>query len=112
MDFIDDPLDFYPDWYLDPNFDPRILDLDEDLIPPGNIYWMTNVHSKEEMEEKEKIEKEINEGNYDVFPAPSPTGEPTNIKLYIPKESKVYTPFKSVQEVEEVVKEYNKDHNK
>ena len=112
MDFIDDPLDFYPDWYLDPNFDPRILDLDEDLIPPGNIYWMTNVHTKEEMEEKEKIEKEINEGNYDVFPAPSPTGEPTNIKLYIPKESKVYTPFKSVQEVEEVVKEYNKDHNK
>ena len=112
MDFIDDPLDFYPDWYLDPNFDPRILDLDEDLIPPGNIYWMTNVHSKEEMEEKEKIEKEINEGNYDVFYAPSPTGEPTNIKLYIPKESKVYTPFKSVQEVEEVVKEYNKDHNK
>ena len=112
MDFIDDPLDFYPDWYLDPNFDPRILDLDEDLIPPGNIYWMTNVHSKEEMEEKEKIEKEINEGNYDVFPAPSPTNEPTNIKLYIPKESKVYTPFKSVQEVEEVVKEYNKDHNK
>ena len=61
MDFIDDPLDFYPDWYLDPNFDPRILDLDEDLIPPGNIYWMTNVHTKEEMEEKEKIEKEINE---------------------------------------------------
>ena len=112
MDFIDDPLDFYPDWYLDPNFDPRILDLDEDLIPPGNIYWMTNVHTKEEMEEKEKIEKEINEGNYDVFPAPSPTGEPTNIKLYIPKESKVYTPFKSVQEVEEVVKEYNRDHNK
>ena len=112
MDFIDDPLDFYPDWYLDPNFDPRILDLDEDLIPPGNIYWMTNVHTKEEMEEKEKIEKEINEGNYDVFPAPSPTNEPTNIKLYIPKESKVYTPFKSVQEVEEVVKEYNKDHNK
>ena len=112
MDFIDDPLDFYPDWYLDPNFDPRILDLDEDLIPPGNIYWMTNVHTKKEMEEKEKIEKEINEGNYDVFPAPSPTGEPTNIKLYIPKESKVYTPFKSVQEVEEVVKEYNKDHNK
>ena len=112
MDFIDDPLDFYPDWYLDFNFDPRILDLDEDLIPPGNIYWMTNVHTKEEMEEKEKIEKEINEGNYDVFPAPSPTGEPTNIKLYIPKESKVYTPFKSVQEVEEVVKEYNKDHNK
>ena len=112
MDFIDDPLDFYPDWYLDFNFDPRILDLDEDLIPPGNIYWMTNVHSKEEMEEKEKIEKEINEGNYDVFPAPSPTNEPTNIKLYIPKESKVYTPFKSVQEVEEVVKEYNKDHNK
>ena len=112
MDFIDDPLDFYPDWYLDPNFDPRILDLDEDLIPPGNIYWMTNVHTKEEMEEKEMIEKEINEGNYDVFPAPSPIGEPTNIKLYIPKESKVYTPFKSVQEVEEVVKEYNKDHNK
>ena len=112
MDFIDDPLDFYPDWYLDPNFDPRILDMDEDLIPPGNIYCMTNVHTKEEMEEKEKIEKEINEGNYDVFPAPSPTGEPTNIKLYIPKESKVYTPFKSVQEVEEVVKEYNKDHNK
>ena len=112
MDFIDDPLDFYPDWYLDPNFDPRILDLDEDLIPPGNIYWMTNVHTKEEMEEKEKIEKEINEGNYDVFPALSPSGEPTNIKLYVPKESKIYSPFKSLEEVEEVVKELNKDQNK
>ena len=112
MDFIDDPLDFYPDWYLDPNFDPRILDLDEDLIPPGNIYWMTNVHTKEEMEEKEKIEKEINEGNYDVFPALSPSGEPTNIKLYVLKESKIYTPFKSLEEVEKVVKELNKDQNK
>ena len=90
MDFIDDPLDFYPDWYLDPNFDPRILDLDEDLIPPGNIYWMTNVHTKEEMEEKEKIEKEINEDNYDVFPALTPSGEPTKIKLYVQKESKIY----------------------
>ena len=109
MDFIDDddPLNFYPDW--DPNFDPRILDWDEDLIPPENIYWMTNVPTKEEMKEREK---EINEDNYDVFPAPSPTGEPTNIKLYVPKESKIYTPFKSVLEVEEVVKEYNKDQNK
>ena len=109
MDFIDDddPLNFYPDW--DPNFDPRILDWDEDLIPPENIYWMTNVPTKEEMKEREK---EINEDNYDVFPALSPSGEPSNIKLYVPKESKIYTPFKSVLEVEEVVKELNKDQNK
>ena len=109
MDFldVDDCLNYYPDW--DPNFDPRILDWDEDLIPPENIYWMTNVPTKEEMEEREK---EINEDNYDVFPALSPSGEPTNIKLYVPKESKIYTPFKSVLEVEEVVKEYNKDQNK
>ena len=98
MDFldVDDPLNYYPDW-------------DEELIPPENIYWMTNVPTKEEMEEREK---EINEDNYDVFPAPSPSGEPTNIKLYVPKESKIYTPFKSVDEVEEVVKEFNKDQNK
>ena len=98
MDFldVDDPLNYYPDW-------------DEELIPPENIYWMTNVPTKEEMKEREK---EINEDNYDVFPALSPSGEPTNIKLYVPKESKIYTPFKSVLEVEEVVKEYNKDQNK
>ena len=30
MDFIDDPLNYYPD-------------CDEELIPPENIYWMTNV---------------------------------------------------------------------
>ena len=84
---VDDPLKYYPDWYLDPNFDPRILDWDVGI-------------------------KEINEDNYDVFPAPSPSGEPTNIKLYVPKESKIYTPFKSVDEVEEVVKEFNKDQNK
>ena len=55
MDFIDDddPLNYYPDW-------------DEELIPPENIYWMTNVPTKEEMKEREK---EINEDNYDVFPA-------------------------------------------
>ena len=109
MDFIDDddPLNFYPDW--DPNFGPRILDWDEDLIPPENIYWMTNVPTKEEMEEREK---EINEDNYDVFPALSPSGEPTNIKLYVLKESKIYTPFKSLEEVEKVVKDLNKVQNK
>ena len=109
MDFldVDDPLNYYPDW--DPNFDPRILDWDEDLIPPENIYWMTNVPTKEEMKEREK---EINEDNYDVFPALSPSGEPTNIKLYVLKESKIYTPFKSLEEVEKVVKELNKDQNK
>ena len=98
MDFldVDDPLNYYPDW-------------DEELIPPENIYWMTNVPTKEEMKEREK---EINEDNYDVFPALSPSGEASNIKLYVPKESKIYTPFKSVLEVEEVVKEYNKDQNK
>ena len=109
MDFIDDddPLNFYPDW--DPNFDPRILDWDEDLIPPENIYWMTNVPTKEEMEEREK---EINEDNYDVFPALSPSGEPTNIQLYVLKESNIYTPFKSLEEVEKVVKDLNKVQNK
>ena len=87
MDFLDadDPLNYYPDW-------------DEELIPPENIYWMTNVPTKEEMEEREK---EINEDNYDVFPALSPSGEPT-----------IYTPFKSLEEVEKVVKELNKDQNK
>ena len=93
MDFIDDDddtLNFYPDWYLDPNFDPRILDWDEDLIPP----------------------EEINEDNYDVFPALSPSGEPSNIKLYVPKESKIYTPFKSLEQLEKDVKELNKDQNK
>ena len=89
MDFldVDDPLNYYPDWYLDPNFDPRILDWDVGI-------------------------KEINEDNYDVFPALSPSGEPTNIKLYVLKESKIYTPFKSLEEVEKVVKELNKDQNK
>lgn len=98
MDFldVDDPLNYYPDW-------------DEELIPPENIYWMTNVPTKEEMEEREK---EINEDNYDVFPALSPSGELTNIKLYVLKESKIYTPFKSLEEVEKVVKELNKDQNK
>ena len=54
----------------------------------------------------------VKEDNYDVFPALSPSGEPTNIKLYVLKESKIYTPFKSLEEVEKVVKELNKDQNK
>ena len=111
MDFldVDDPLNFYPDWYLDPNFDPRILDLNEEIIPPGNIDWMTNVPTKEEMKEKEK---EINEDNYDVFPALSPSGEPIKIKLYVPKETKFCRPFKSLEQLEKDVKEINKELNK
>ena len=62
MTFIEDPLNFYPDF--DPNVEPRILAWIEELIPPQNIYRMTYVPNKDEM-------KEINENDYDIFSAPS-----------------------------------------
>ena len=76
------------------------------IVLPEPVSPITTSRSLEERE------KEINEDNYDVFPALSPSGEPTNIKLYVLKESKIYTPFKSLEEVEKVVKEFNKDQNK
>ena len=81
MTFIEDPLNFYPDF--DPNVEPRILAWIEELIPPQNIYRMTYVPNKDEMKEKE-----INENDYDVFSAPSVFNKAAAPKLYIPKETK------------------------
>ena len=81
MTFIEDPLNFYPDF--DPNVEPRILAWIEELIPPQNIYRMTYVPNQDEMKEKE-----INENDYDIFSAPSVFHKAAAPKLYIPKETK------------------------
>ena len=73
MTFIEDPLNFYPDF--DPNVEPRILAWIEEL--------MTYVPNKDEMKEKE-----INENDYDIFSAPSVFHKAAAPKLYIPKETK------------------------
>ena len=49
MTFIEDPLNFYPDF--DHNVEPRILAWIEELIPPQNIYRMIYVPNKDEMKE-------------------------------------------------------------
>ena len=81
MTFIEDPLNFYPDF--DHNVEPRILAWIEELIPPQNIYRMTYVSNKDELKEKE-----INENDYDIFSAPSVFHKTAAPKLYIPKETK------------------------
>ena len=106
MDFIVDPLDFYPAW--DPNNDP-IMNFDADSFhfnpewdpnfDPYVFDWETFLYDDRFYPNREVYVKKGD--SYVKVPEPKK-----------PKESKIYTPFKSVDEVEEVVREFNKDQNK
>ena len=108
MDFldVDDPLNFYPDW--DPNFDPLMnfgansFHFNPEWDPnfkPYDFDWETFLYDERFYPNREVYVKKGD--SYVKVPEPKK-----------PKESKIYTPFKSLEEVEKVVKELNKDLNK